>query len=196
MLARANIELAMDIRLLSIIQDAPEKMMAFERSEKLRRARGIVDYAAKAGAAAVDDLSVYANFVANEEASIVALRQKLWGSEKSPQHWSEMNIRRRAIYLKDPFEALYELEYGQLSWQVHAGLTGVVGLESNVFTLMCGRAFGIAVECYEGVLTAVICEYSLQEADPKIEDKLKYARVAPFTTDEAQRAALQRELLG
>ncbi|HXH40780.1 MAG TPA: DUF5677 domain-containing protein [Thermoanaerobaculia bacterium] len=195
MLARTNIELAMDIRLLSMIPQAPEKMIAGEKSEKLRVAQKIVEFATKSGTA-VHDLTTYQTFIANEEANILALRQQLWGTQKPQDHWSTMKVRERAVLLKAPFEELYEIKYRHLSWQVHSGLTGVLGQPAATFEVMCGDAFGIAMECYEQVLDAMITEYQIQKADPKIHNKLKYARVVPFTDGENQRAALERELLG
>jgi hypothetical protein len=194
MLARTNIELAMDIRLLSVITQAPEKMIGFEKSEKLRVAQKIAAFASKSNTP-VPNLATYQTFIGNEEANVLALRQQLWGSQKPQDHWSMMKVRDRAELLKAPFEELYEVKYRHLSWQVHAGLTGVLGQPSSTFEAMCGDAFGIAMKCYEEVLDAAIAEYQLQKADPKILNRLKYARVVPFTDGENERAALERELL-
>jgi hypothetical protein len=195
MLARTNIELAMDIRLLSVIAGAPEKMIAADKSEKLRAAQKIVEFASTSGSD-VPNLAVYKTFIAAEEGNIVALRQQLWGSPKPPDHWSTKKIRERAILLKAPFEELYEIKYRQLSWQTHSGLTALLGQAPETFSAMCGDAIGIAIQCYEQVLDAMITEYQLQNVDVKIRSKLNYARVVPFTDDENERVALEKELLG
>src|SRR5258706_302174 len=96
MLARTNIELAMDMRLLSVIPLAPEKMIAGEKSEKLRVAQKIVEFATKSGAA-VHDITTYQTFIANEEVNTLALRQQLWGTQKPQDHWSAMKVRDRAV---------------------------------------------------------------------------------------------------
>src|SRR5262249_46919210 len=58
MLARSTIELAMDIKLLNIIPQSVDKMLAFEQSEKLKTAKKIVDFANKSGTQ-VSNLNVY-----------------------------------------------------------------------------------------------------------------------------------------
>jgi hypothetical protein len=44
MLARAQLELATDIRLMDVVQDAGPKVIAHSRLEKLRAARGVLSY--------------------------------------------------------------------------------------------------------------------------------------------------------
>jgi len=194
MISRATIEIAMDMKLLNIIPRSVEKMMAFVPSEKLKTAKKIVAFAqGKAGNP--PDVNTYEQFIAANEASVIGTRTQLWGRSQPPEHWSNMNIKERAVQIGAPFDELYEIKYRHLSWQAHAGLTGVAGLESGVFTAMCGDAFGIAATCYEEVLGAMIVELQLSKVDPKIWKKLTLARLLPATDGPDQVAQLQRDLL-
>jgi hypothetical protein len=195
MLARTNIELAIDIRLLDIVPDAVPKMMAFGDSEKLRTAQKVVDFA-KTAPKAVPDLATYQAHVAANEKNVLALRKQLWGSEKPPEHWSGKKVRDRATAAGDPFEELYEVKYRQLSFHTHAGLTGVLGIDKQTFGAICGDAFGIAATCYEIVLKSVITELHIRKADSKIDKKLDLARLLPGTKNDQERQQLQQALLG
>ena len=57
------------------------------------------------------------------------------------------------VKLLDPlFEEIYEVHYPHLSWQVHSGLTGVVNLRAETFTVMCGQGFKLAADSYRETL--------------------------------------------
>jgi hypothetical protein len=72
-------------------------------------------------------------------------------------------------------------QYPMLSWYVHSGITGVVNLDGESFTVLCGVAFQIVTEAYRELLLAVIGEFKIAKADEKIEGKLEVARYLPFT---------------
>jgi hypothetical protein len=180
MLARTMFELAVDIRLIDVIPKGSEKMIAFVDVEKLRCARKILKFHALRPVTKVDP-RVYSTFVAAEGARIDALRSNLWPPKTKLGHWSGMKLPDRIALLKAPFDEIYELNYHHLSWQVHSGLTGVVNLKSETFTLMCGRSFMLAADAYQEVLLAMIEEFRIDKADDKIKGKLKAARMLPFT---------------
>lgn len=195
MLARANIELAMDMKLLNVVPDAVPKMMAFADSEKLRTAQKVMEFA-KTASSAVPDITTYQAHVAGNEQRVLDLRRRLWGSEKAPDHWSGMKIRERATSLGEPFGELYEVKYRQLSFHAHAGLTGVLGIDKLTLGAICGDAFGIAATCYELVLDSIVTELHIRKANEKIDKKLELARLAPGAKTDEQRAALKQVLLG
>lgn len=195
MIARTNIELAMDMKLLKIIPDAVEKMMAFVDSEKLRTAQRVVDFA-KTSATAVPDLGTYQTHIAANEQRVLALRKQLWGSEKPPEHWSAKKIRDRSALVGAPFEELYEVKYRQLSFHTHGGLTGVLGIDAATFGAICGDAFAIAATCYEIVLDSVVTELHIRKAIPKIDKGMELARLLPGASSDEEREALARHLLG
>lgn len=194
MIARANLEIAMDVILLDHVLQGVEKMLAFGDSEKLKTAKKIVEFAKKSGES-MSDLAIYEKFIAGNEATVIAQRKQLWGFPQPPEHWSSLKIKDRAAKLGPPFDELYEIKFRHLSWQVHAGLTGVLGLESVAFVAICGDALAIVIKCYEQVLRAMISELKLAQHDPKVLKKLEYARLVPLTSSPGEAAQLQHELL-
>jgi hypothetical protein len=143
MLARALFELAVDIRLIDALPRSCEKMIAFVNVEKLRRARQILKFKAQHPGSAVD-ATTYDSFVAANGASLDTLKATLWPNLKRVDHWSGRDLRSRVALLSAPFEEIYDVHYPSLSWQVHSGLTGVVNLQAETFTLICGQGFKLA----------------------------------------------------
>ncbi len=185
MLARTMFELAVDIRLIDVIPNGSQKMIAFVDVEKLRCARKILLFHATRPVTKVDP-AVYSSFVATEGSRIDALRNTLWPLKTRLTHWSGMNVPDRIALLGSPFDEIYELNYPHLSWQVHSGLTGVVNLKAETFTVMCGQSFMLAADAYQEILLAMIGEFKIEKADDKIMGKLKAARMLPFTNSQEQ----------
>jgi hypothetical protein len=196
MLARALFELAIDIRLINVIPQACEKMIAFVDVEKLRCARKILQFHAIHPITRVDPV-VYSSFVASEGARIDALRITLW-PPKTPKakvtHWSGMNLADRITRLGAPFDEIYQLNYPHLNWQVHSGLTGVANMKAETFTIMCGQSFMLAADAYREILLAMIDEFKIEKADNNIKGKLTAAKMLPFTDSPEQAQKLLNEL--
>jgi hypothetical protein len=194
MLARALFELAVDIRLLCVVPDAPAKMIAFSDVEKLRAARKIIKFKVANPTAAIDS-TIYGSFVTNNEQRINGERRTLWPKLAKVQHWSGRDLPSRIVLLKSPFDEIYEVHYPRLSWYVHSGLTGVANLEAETFTVICGNAYKLAADSYWESLLTVIHEFKIEKANEKIEMKLKAAKMLPFTDGPDQAEELLRWLL-
>lgn len=186
MLARSVFELAVDIKLIDLIPNTPEKIITFSDVEKLRAARKITAFKTKNPNAAVD-VAAHDSFIKIYEPRINVQRQRLWPSLKRLDHWSGLNLRERVERLKAPFDQIYEVNYPQLSWSVHSGLTSVVNLKAETFTTMCGVAFSLMGESYSEVLRTVIREFKIQKVEKEIEKKLNLAKLLPFA-DSAEQA--------
>jgi hypothetical protein len=209
MIARAIFELAVDIRLIDRIEEAPDRYAAFSKVERLRVARRIVDFHAAASAQGkpsqgevepMQPESAHEQFINENAAEIEALTQKFWpknfASKKPVFHWSNRDLRQRAILLGDPFHEIYDVEYAELSWYVHPGVGVIATLDKEIYPVICGKAYGIAVRCYAQTLRFMIGELRLGDLDNLIEKKLEFARLAAFCADQQQASALRRELLG
>jgi|HubBroStandDraft_6_1064221.scaffolds.fasta_scaffold00142_14 hypothetical protein len=179
MLARTLFELAVDIRLLGRLSDGCLKMLEFVDAEKLRCARKVLTFK-KAYPDSKIDISPYAAFISSNEQRIEATRRTLWQSSATPQHWSGMKMSERAKLLGPLFEEIYEVHYPYLSWQVHSGLTGVVNLNAETFTIMSGQAFKLAGDSFRETLLAMVEEFKLENTNPHIKRKLEAARLLPF----------------
>jgi len=105
-------------------------------------------------------------------------------------------LASRATLLKSPFDEIYSVNYPQLSWYVHSGLTGIINLQAETFTLLCGIAFKLSAESYQELLRAMIREFKIGKATEKIEERLTGAKILPFTDNPQQAEQLMKELLG
>lgn len=194
MLARSLFELAVDVKLIDVIQDAVKKIAAFSEVEKLKAARRIVDFKI-AHPDPIFPSTVHADFIKNNAARIEAEQNILWPGAKKVGHWSGLDLRSRAILLKTPFDEIYDVKYAQLSWYTHAaGLTGF-DLKAETYPILQALSFELAARCYVILLTTVIDEFGLSKADPGINRHLDYARMVPMTDTDEQVEALQRALL-
>ena len=194
MLARGLFELAVDVKLIGHIPDAVKKIMAFSDVEKLRAARKIVKFKGAHPDATVD-ATVYDSFIASDAKRIEAERGSLWPGVKKLTHWSGLDLSQRVELLKAPFDEIYDVEYPRLSWYVHSGLTGFVNLKAETFNMLAANQNKLAGECYIVVLTAVIDEFGIEKGDSKVKNKLKLAKMLPFTDGPEQADELQMELL-
>jgi hypothetical protein len=136
----------------------------------------------------------YSSFVANNEKRVDAAKKMLWPAAKRVPHWSGLELYERVALVKSPFAEIYEVSYPQLSWHVHSGLTGIVNLKAETFTLVCGRAFKLAADAYWELLMTVIREFKIAKANEKIEGKLKAAKLLPFTDAPEEADQLLRAL--
>ena len=195
MVARGLFELAVDTKLIDVIPDAVKKILTFSDVEKLRAARKIAKYKAANPAAAVD-ATVHDAFITSEAARIEVERNAVWPGLKKVTHWSGMDLSKRVALLKAPFDEIYEVEYPELSWYVHSGLTGFVNLKAESFNLLASKQNKLAGECFIVLLTAIIDEFGLDKADAKKKNKLKLAKMYPFIDSPEDRAKVERELLG
>jgi|CZKJ01.1.fsa_nt_gi hypothetical protein len=193
MLARGLFELAVDIRLIDLIPGGPTKIMEFTDVEKLRCARKILQFKAANPAAKVET-TIYSSFVTNNERRIDGTKSVLWKTTKNLSHWSGLSLPKRVALVKSPFEEIYEVNYPQLSWYVHSGLTGIVNLKAETFTLVCGSAFKLAADAYREVLLTMIREFKIAKANEKIEGKLDAARFLPLTDTPQEADQLLRAL--
>jgi|SRR5208337_213598 len=194
MLARGLFELAVDMRLLDRVPGGPDKMILFADVEKLRCARKIVKYQNSRSSPFLD-ATRSATFIATEQARIELARKAMWPNLTKVDHWSGRNLAQRVAFVGSPFDEFYEAYYPLLSWYVHSGLTGIINLQKEAFTTMCGIAFRLAGESYEQILLAMIREFKIAKGNVKIEEKLKAAKLLPFTDSPAQADQLFSELL-
>jgi hypothetical protein len=197
MLARTLFELAVDIRLLDKIPNGPEKMVVAVEVEKLRTARKAVAFATANPSVQVDP--IFNSYINLSSANIEAAHKRLWPNYKNLskgviKHWTGQNLDMRVRSLKAPFDRMYELDYPMLSWYVHSGLTGIVNIPAETFTLMCSRAFKVAADSYWEVLKVIIQRYKVEKANELIHQKMEVAKLLPFTDDPETEAALLRTI--
>jgi Family of unknown function (DUF5677) len=193
MLARACFELAVDIRLIDTLPDSCDRMIAFVDVERLRSAQKILEFKAKHPSSDTET-AIYDSFVVNNKARIEGQISAIWNG-KRVKHWSARNLADRVKLLDRPFEQIYQVHYATLSWYVHSGFTGIVNLNPESFTLMCGQSFKLAADAYWEVLLTVIDEFKIKKGNRKIHKLMRAAQLVPFTDTPQQVEILLRELL-
>ena len=209
MIARAVFELAVDIRLIDTIEDAPARYDAFSKVERLRVARRIVKFHSEHGDAKpssnaafepLEPNTVYEKYIADNAGDIDAIAAKYWPkhveNKKTIPHWSGQDLRQRALLLGNPFNEIYDVNYAELSWYTHPGVGAIATLDKEIYPLVCGKAYAIAIRCYCETLRFMIGELGLLQSDPLIEKKLEFARLAAFSENQKQADQLRHELLG
>lgn len=194
MIARGLFELTVDAKLIDAIPDAVQKIRAFSDVEKLRAAKKIVNFKI-ANPDSTMDTAVYDAFIAKNAQRIEAERAVVWPGIKRVEHWSGMKLPDRVNLLKAPFDEIYNIEYAQMSWYVHAGLTGFVNLKAETFNMLAAKQNKLAGECYIVLLMVVIDEFGIAKVDVKVKNKLKLAKMLPFTDSTDAARALESELL-
>jgi Family of unknown function (DUF5677) len=196
MLTRSIFEIAIEVRLISVIPDSVKKIHLYTELEKLRSAKKITAFKTAHPDAKVASPEIYEDFIRNNEQRLIQERDQLWpGASTRVEHWSRLSIADRAKKLGKPFDRIYELQYPQLSWYVHSGITGVANLQASTFALLAGISFTIALESYVQILEALINEYKIYHADDRLKRKLDFARKLPFTDSQQEADALARAML-
>lgn len=197
MLARALLELAIDIKLINAVPDSISKILAFTDVEKLRLAKRILAFKAANPSAEVDG-TVYQRFITLNATKIEAARTAMWPGIRASdlRHWTSLNLKERVDLLKGPWEELYAVYYPQLSLYVHSGITGIVNLDNEAFRALTAIAFTVIHQSYITLMTAVIDEFKISSANEQIRDKMLLAKMLPFANGSAEQMALTRALLG
>ncbi len=182
MIARTLMELAIDVKLISIVKDAVIKIGAFSEVEKLRTAKRIVAFKQANPNAVVNQN--YEKFADSEGARIDASRAATWPGVKNSdlRHWANMHMPERAKEVGGELGELHALYYGQLSLYVHSGLTGIVNVPKEGFQALAGVTFNVVIKCYMAILNELIREYKLERATELIREKMDLARTLPFTS--------------
>ena len=96
---------------------------------------------------------IHEKFIADNATEIDALARTFWPKhvekKKTIPHWSGKDLRQRAIQLGDPFDEIYDVEYAELSWYVHPGVGVIATFDKEIYPVICGKAYGIAIRCYK-----------------------------------------------
>jgi hypothetical protein len=183
-LSRTLFELDIDIKLIDVIPNAVEKIIAFVDVDRLHCARKVEKYKASHPNSKKDD-KIEKEFIVKHSARIDADQARLW-PKRRPEHWSGKTIRDRAVLLGDAYEEKYEVEFPRMNWQAHSGLTGVAYFKAETFPKMAAMAIVSSTNSYKSILESVIKEFHIQKYDKQIMRKMKAAELMPFTDSEAE----------
>lgn len=191
MIARALFELSVDSKLLEVTPGGWLKMTAHADLEKLRLANRIIAFKS-ANSGVQTDPTVYQKYVNENSTRVTALQRSLWPKDKSPRHWSGMDLSARCATLKAPFDQMYAEDYARVSWYAHPGLTGVINVPAEAFIHMCAYAYHLAVNSYSESLLSIIRVFKLSSGNEHIEARLDAAMKFPFTDTPGQVEVLRK----
>jgi hypothetical protein len=110
------------------------------------------------------------------------------------KHWTGLNLQQRVKLVGQPLEEIYELYNQMLSWYVHSGGSGVMGLPPETFPVICSLGYRVAALTFEEVIMQVAKEFKLTIIDDSIGKKLEYAKALPLTSSPEQELQLAKEL--
>lgn len=126
---RALLETTIDIALVNHQPQDHERVLAWERSVKLKHAEALLAYLARSNANAPAEHPSVVAFVTREKQDIEKLRKKLgWvgkgGASRHPDRWTNRPLPEDAKRVDRlghgfGFEHFYETEYRKLCWHVH-----------------------------------------------------------------------------
>jgi hypothetical protein len=191
MIGRSLFEIAVEMWMMTKDKDAADKVTAFTEYEKLRSARKIVKFGVNDPARAFL-LSVYIQYIAENQVRIEADQARLWPNKQKITHWSLKDLAGRCQFLGGEFDELYSFHYAEFSWYIHSGVIGVANVDQDTLAHLCGIAFQIVVKCYGLILEAIINCFQMYNSDDSLKKKIVLARMLPFTESERERAALRR----
>jgi hypothetical protein len=198
MSARTILELAVDLCLVDKIPnpDPIRRILTHARIEKLRAAKGAVDYEAKHQLNVPLDTTVYKRYIATQEVSIEEDAKILWPNLRMNKidHWSGLNLADRVKILGKPLEEVYQLFYRLMSWHVHSGTATIIGVPKETYPHICAHGYWIAAITFEEVIKAVAREFKLSLAIPSFNAKLDLARFLPLTESDEQEMQIRSEL--
>jgi hypothetical protein len=189
-------KIAVDSRLLGREPKGVEKMICYSDLEKLRSANKVIRFKQEHPDAKLH-VATYQEFIDAEKDRIEMARKALWPGVKNSeiQHWSCKRLPERVKDLGAPFEQIHAVNYPQLSWFVHSGLTGVLNMPKKAYRTFCGVAFTLAAETYMLIMADVIGVMKIGKAVEKITDMMTLAKMLPFTDGAEQARAVEAHLL-
>jgi hypothetical protein len=143
--------------------------------ERYRIAKRVVDYFANRPLPDDFSIDIQRALVTDpvRRAEVEQLVLNYWGGKPGgalrwPKHWSRFaDIRTRARAVGDIWEERYVRHYYSLSWQIHAGLTGVADLPKRTFHGFSALSHKLATEVILDCYDVVGSELRLADAIPE-----------------------------
>ena len=196
--ARSLFELLLDVKLVIQDPNVVEKVNAFTRVERFRRANRLNTFVNEHPS--IDRSQYLAELEhATDPATIAeidASREKFWGRSSkgkliSPKHWSGRDVARLATDAGVEFEEMYISDYSHQSWYTHSGLAGIAGLSREGLTKAFAIAHMMSQRSFSQATEAVATAFRLFDAIP---DLRKNMRLASVETEKAACEALMESM--
>jgi hypothetical protein len=148
---RALLETTIDLALINHQPQDHERVLAWERSVKLKHGEALLAYLARSHGDAPAEHSAVVDFVVREKTEIEKLRKKLgWlrkdGTTRHPDRWTNRPLSEDAKRVDKlghgfGFENFYETEYRKLCWHVHGSALPARSVAFEHFPGIAGLIF-------------------------------------------------------
>lgn len=186
--ARALFELLLDIKMLGTDQTSKsiQRFHAFPEVEKFRVAQKLVRFCDNHPNTIDRNLTTQRSFINSNERkrNIETSIRKHWGTTKEgkpnrPKHWTGKNIPARAHVLGPEYEELYFEAYPLLSWYIHSGSTGYVGVTQEALQSCFGWSHIIAQKAFLEATLICAQEMKISLALEGLPNMLEDLRLTP-----------------
>jgi hypothetical protein len=179
--SRTAVELYVDMHLLArdVIPDGVEKFFVFDRVQRLRSARRMVDFHDKHPDLRERGVEPFRKFATEQGAAIDADRVRLWGDKAKPDHWTNTNLYQRPKPLGPEFERLVNDGYDYRNWLLHSGAAGVNGLADEVLKALSANSLHVVHTVAIGAVDLVAGEFHIRGTIDDFATKLEELRLIP-----------------
>ena len=179
--SRTAIELYIDMHLLArnAIENGPEKFFAFDRVQRLKAARRMVEFHDRYPNLRERGVDTFRAFIAAQGAAIDAERVRLWGEGARPDHWTNINFYQRPNDLGPEFQRLVNDGYDYRNWQLHSGAAGVNGLTDETLTALSANALHVVHTIAIGSLELIATELRVRQSIESFAVRLEDLRLIP-----------------
>ena len=185
--ARSLFEIGVDISLFHRdgTNDSVERIEAFTRVERYRVAQRLVDYYANRPLPPDLNIDEQRRLVVDHAETLLVdgLVARFWrrrnrrGDLIWPNHWSVFpDTRTRARAVGQEWEERYVRYFSVLSWHIHSGLVGVVGLPRDAFEIFVCQAHQLAASVILDCYNVAGSELHLQNAIPEWQHHQQFLR--------------------
>jgi hypothetical protein len=179
--SRTAVELYVDMQLLArdVIPDGVEKFLVFDRVQRLKSARRMIDFHDKHPDLRERGVEAFRKFANEQGSAIDADRARLWGEKARPDHWTNINLYERPKPLGPEFERLVNDGYDYRNWLLHSGAAGVNGLSDEVLKALSANALHVVHTVAIGVVDLVAAEFHIRGTIDDFAARLEELRLIP-----------------
>ena len=195
--ARSIFELGCDLAICAADQtdESAKRVLAFNKIEAFKSASVISQF--YEGKPAPNDFSI-ATYTAvandpNEKAAMAALKERHWPNVKKVNHWSKFtDARQRAHHAGGLWEERYVRHYARLSWYVHGGLVGILGMRFPAFDVLAAMAYALIEEVVLESFVILAKEFDLSGAITHWNERIAFlASVSSLTLADLRLQSLE-----
>jgi hypothetical protein len=182
---RSIFELFVDLKILNegLIDDAVERYCSFHDVSKMQYAQKVFNFKSEHPEIEMDT-RVHEELLGNEEQKKKAaeLKNKYWPKNKKiPDHWTSLDMRKRCEHIDKKYLALYCRLYPMMSWYVHSGPSGHIGLDEWFFKAVFAKGNELSAEIFLEGTVLMVKKFHIDKALNNFPEIVKILKTVPGT---------------